>query len=243
MDEAAVPIQAEWYRRRVAEHLGDRLDDQYRLWFIDNAMHTTPVVQPDDPRPVRTTRVVSYLGVLHQGLRDLVDWVEHGVAPPESTPFEVAAGQVVVPATAAERKGVQPVPTLTVDGADRIEVAVGRAGDLRRPGGHAAACGRDRGGGVRLRRLGRVPRAPPSDARWRRPADIGLVHDDACLRRGRYVLSQRCASRHIGKAIGIRSTPASRTSPTFGSSSTNTPRPAMTVPEPERPRQGSSAAR
>ncbi len=124
MDEAAVPIQAEWYRRRVTEHLGDRLDDQYRLWFVDNAMHTTPVVQPDDPRPVRTTRVVSYLGVLHQGLRDLVDWVEHGVAPPESTPFEVAAGQVVVPATAAERKGVQPVPTLTVDGADRIEVAV-----------------------------------------------------------------------------------------------------------------------
>jgi hypothetical protein len=125
MDEAAVPIQAEWYRRRVAEHLRERLDDQYRLWFIDNAMHTTPVVQPDDPRPVRTTRVVSYMGVLHQGLRDLVHWVEDGVAPPASTPFELAGGQVVVPATAAERKGVQPVPTLTVDGRDRADVAVG----------------------------------------------------------------------------------------------------------------------
>ena len=127
MDEAAAPIQAEWYRRRIAEHLGDRLDDQYRLWFVDNAMHTTPVVEPDDPRPVRTTRVVSYLGVLHQGLRDLVNWVEHGVAPPESTPFEISGGQVVVPVTAAERKGVQPVPTLTVDGADHIDVGVGEA--------------------------------------------------------------------------------------------------------------------
>ena len=127
MDEAAVPIQAEWYRRRVIEHLGDRLDDQYRLWFIDNAMHTVPFVQPDDPRPVRTTRVINYLGVLHQGLRDLVNWVEYGVAPPESTPFEVSAGQIVIPKTAAQRKGLQPVPTLTVAGGERIDVSVGEA--------------------------------------------------------------------------------------------------------------------
>jgi hypothetical protein len=124
MDEAAVPIQAEWYRRKVAEHLGDRLDDQYRLWFIDNAMHTTPVVLPDDPRPVRTTRIVGYLGALQQGLRDLADWVERGVEPPASTPFEVVDGQVIVPPTAAERRGVQPVPALTVAGTDRIEVTV-----------------------------------------------------------------------------------------------------------------------
>jgi hypothetical protein len=125
MDEAAVPAQAEWYRRRVIEQLGDRLDDSYRLWFIDNAMHTTPTVEADDPRPVRTTRIVSYLGVLHQGLRDLANWVEHGVEPPESTPFEVVDGQVVVPRTAAERKGVQPIPTLTANGGESIEVVVG----------------------------------------------------------------------------------------------------------------------
>ncbi|MGH9006395.1 MAG: hypothetical protein ACRDV6_01565 [Acidimicrobiales bacterium] len=125
MDEAAVPIQADYYRRLIAEQLGDRIDDQYRLWFIDNAMHTTPVVQRDDPSPVRTTRVVSYLGVLHQGLRDLVAWVEHGVAPPESTSYEIADGQVIVPATAAQRKGVQPVATLSVEGGDRADVTVG----------------------------------------------------------------------------------------------------------------------
>ena len=125
MDEAAVPVAADYYRRLIADHLGDRIHDQYRIWFIDNAMHTTPVVQRGDPRPVRTTRVVSYLGVVHQGLRDLVAWVEHGVDPPDSTLYRIADGQVIVPPTAAERKGVQPVPTLTVDGRDRIEITVG----------------------------------------------------------------------------------------------------------------------
>lgn len=125
MDEAAVPISADYYRRLVAEHLGDRLDDHYRLWFIDNAMHTTPVVEPGDARPVRTTRVVGYLGVLQQGLRDLVAWVERDVAPPESTPYDLADGQVRVPRTAVERKGVQPVATLHADGRDRADVALG----------------------------------------------------------------------------------------------------------------------
>ena len=105
MDEAAVPIQADYYRKLIQDYLGSRLDDQYRLWFLDNAMHTSPAVLPDDPRPVRTTRVVSYLGVLHQGLRDLVAWVEHGVAPPESTSYRISDGQVIVPSTAAARRG------------------------------------------------------------------------------------------------------------------------------------------
>jgi hypothetical protein len=125
MDEAAVPIQADYYRRLVAQHLGDRIDDRYRLWFIDNAMHTTPEVQPGDRRPVRTTRVVSYLGVLHQGLRDLVAWVEDGVAPPQSTHYEASEGQVIVPPAASARRGIQPVPSLTVDGGDCTDIKVG----------------------------------------------------------------------------------------------------------------------
>lgn len=126
MDEAAVPIAADYYRGLIADHLGDRMDDQYRLWFLDNAMHTTPVVMPNDPKPVRTTRVVSYLGVLHQGLRDLVDWVEYGVAPPPSTTFSIADGQVIVPVTADERRGIQPVSTLTVQGHDHADATAGQ---------------------------------------------------------------------------------------------------------------------
>ena len=125
LDEAAYPIQALYYRRLVEAQLGDRLDDRYRLWFIDNAMHTTPMVGPDDPRPVRTTRTISYHGALQQALRDLVDWVEHDVAPPPSTTYSVADGQVSVPEGAADRGGIQPVVRLTVGGSDVIEVAVG----------------------------------------------------------------------------------------------------------------------
>jgi len=127
MDEAAVPISADYYRCLVAEELGDRIDDQYRLWFLDNAMHTTPIAGADDAPPVRTTRVVSYLGVIHQGLRDLVSWVESGVAPPESTFYRASNGQVTVPAKAGERKGIQPVPSLTVNGSSDAHVEVGES--------------------------------------------------------------------------------------------------------------------
>ena len=99
-----LPWQADWYRSRVQEALGDRLDDHYRLWFVDHAMHTSPTVLPDDPRPVRTTRVVTYAGVLQQALRDLSAWVEKGraAAEPDATRWSTARSSC--PPTAAERK-------------------------------------------------------------------------------------------------------------------------------------------
>lgn len=127
MDEAAYPWQGDWYRTLVQESLGDRLDDQYRLWFVDHAMHTSPVVNPGDPRPVRTTRVVAYAGVLQQALRDVSAWVEKGLAPPPSTVYEVTDGQVRVPASAIERRGIQPIVSLTANGGVRADVAVGEA--------------------------------------------------------------------------------------------------------------------
>jgi hypothetical protein len=125
MDEAAFPWQADWYRTQVQAALGPRLDDHYRLWFVDNAMHTAPTVMPGDRRPVATTRVINYTGVVQQALRDLSAWVEKGLTPPASTAYEVVDGQVQVPPTAAERKGVQPVVTVKANGGARAEVAVG----------------------------------------------------------------------------------------------------------------------
>ncbi len=127
MDEAAYPWQSDWYRSRVQAALGPQLEERYRLYFIDNAMHTTQAVGPRDPRPVATTRVISYQGALQQALRDLSAWVERGVSPPESTCYELVDGQVIVPSTAGERKGVQPVVSLRVDGSARAEVKVGQA--------------------------------------------------------------------------------------------------------------------
>jgi hypothetical protein len=125
MDEAAFAWQADWYRTKVQEALGPSLDDHYRLWFTDNAMHTAPAVMPGDPRPVATTRVINYTGVVQQALRDLSNWVEKGWAPPESTTYEIVDGQVHLPPTATERKGIQPVVTLKANGSVRAEVAVG----------------------------------------------------------------------------------------------------------------------
>ncbi len=82
-------------------------DDHFRLWFTDNALHG------DDEIQEHPTHTISYMGVLHQALRDLSAWVEKGVAPPSNTSYEVVDGQVVVPADARERGGVQPVVSLT----------------------------------------------------------------------------------------------------------------------------------
>jgi hypothetical protein len=125
MDESAYPWQAAYYHRLVETALGPRIDDQFRLWFVDHAMHMAPTVNPGDARPVSTTRIVSYAGVLQQALRDLVAWVERGLAPPASTSYEVVDGQVVVPPTADGRKGIQPTVDVAANGRDRVDVAIG----------------------------------------------------------------------------------------------------------------------
>ncbi|MET0180647.1 MAG: hypothetical protein ABW194_09240 [Novosphingobium sp.] len=122
-DREAMPWSADWYRKRVQTHLGARTDQNFRLWYTDHAVHgdVDPKTSGEDP-----TRVVSYLPVLQQALRDVAAWTEKGTAPPASTRYQIADGQVIVPPTAAERKGIQPVVTLAANGRDRVEVAAGQ---------------------------------------------------------------------------------------------------------------------
>ena len=114
----AYPWQADWYRQRVAERYEDA-DDRFRLWFAERTLHGDQETL-EDP-----TRVINYLGVLQQALRDLAAWVEDGIEPPASSGYEVVDGQVLLAPTAEERGGVQPVVTLTADGGERAEVAAG----------------------------------------------------------------------------------------------------------------------
>ena len=138
MDEAAYPWQADWYRTRVREALGPDFTDRYRLWFVERAMHVTPsrYLSPtegrssDEHHGPTDTRIVSYTGILQQALRDVAVWAEDGTAPPEETSYRVEDGQIVVPPTAAERGGVQPVVSLTADGGARADVAVGQPVEL-----------------------------------------------------------------------------------------------------------------
>lgn len=120
MDQDAFPWQADWYRSKVKAALGDRLDDNFRVWFTERAIHGD-VVKQEDP-----TRTVSYVGVLQQALRDLSQWVEKDVAPPPSTNYRVVDGQIVVPPTADERRGIQPVVSVKVNGGERADVSTGK---------------------------------------------------------------------------------------------------------------------
>src|SRR5258708_25343607 len=69
MDEAAYPWQADWYRSRVREAQGPGFEDNFRLYFVEHAMHTTQSARPSDPPPVVATQTVSYTGVFHQAVR------------------------------------------------------------------------------------------------------------------------------------------------------------------------------
>jgi hypothetical protein len=126
MDEIAYPWGAEWYRSKIKDVLRDKFDDNYRLWYIDHSMHTPPVVMKFDTPPVITTRIINYGGVLQQALRDLSAWVEKGIAPPASSIYKMMGAQVEVLPTAKERKGIQPVVNLKVDGGERADVKVGK---------------------------------------------------------------------------------------------------------------------
>jgi hypothetical protein len=119
LDREAFPWQADWYRRTVQQHLGDSIDDRFRLWYVDNAVHGD-YDEEDDP-----TRTVSYVGAVHQALRDLAVWVEKGVEPLPTSTYEVVDGQIVQPSNGEERGGVQPTLLLTVDDNSRSEVAIG----------------------------------------------------------------------------------------------------------------------
>lgn len=119
-DREAFPWQADWYRSKVKAQLGDSTDAHFRLWYTDHALHG------DLARNEDNLHTVSYLGVLHQALRDLSAWVEKGIAPPATTAYKIEDGQVIVPTTAAERKGIQPVVTVKANGGQRADVQVGR---------------------------------------------------------------------------------------------------------------------
>ena len=118
LDWDAQPWYADYYRNQVREQLGPRFNDNYRLWYFDHYTHG----QIPDP-----TRATSYTGALQQAIRDVAAWAERGVAPPGETNYRVEQGQVVVPAAASDRAGIQPVVALQANGGACAEVRVGQA--------------------------------------------------------------------------------------------------------------------
>jgi hypothetical protein len=119
-DREAYPWSADWYRARVEKHFGAKADEHFRLWFTAHALHGDSDTQED------AIHTVSYVPVLNQALRDVALWVEKGIAPPASTNYRYEDGQIIVPASAAGRRGIQPSVTLKVNGGERADVAAGQ---------------------------------------------------------------------------------------------------------------------
>ena len=67
----------------------------------------------------------GYLGALRKVLLDIAQWVEKGVAPLPSSEYQVNIGQMIVPDTAVERRGIQPVVTLLANGSSCTRVKCG----------------------------------------------------------------------------------------------------------------------
>jgi hypothetical protein len=119
-DREAFAWQGDFYRDKVKANLGEKTDENFRLWYTDKALHGDLSAQE------YPTRTVSYLGVLQQALRDLSAWCEKGIEPASSTQYNVEDGQVLVPFGANERKGIQPVVNLTVKANKKAETKIGK---------------------------------------------------------------------------------------------------------------------
>lgn len=116
-DREAFAWQGDWYRNKVKEHLGDKTDNQFRLWYTDKATHGNV----DDP-----TEIVDYNSILYQALLDVSAWVEKGIEPSKTSDYSIQEGQVVLAEEDSDRGGIQPVVVATVDGKQKATVKTGQ---------------------------------------------------------------------------------------------------------------------
>lgn len=118
MDESTWPWCGDWYRHKVIEAKGDEKD--FRLYYMDRCLH-------GDVSALANNMITNYLGALHQALRDLSAWVEQGIEPPASTRYRYEEGQIIPEENALQRRGVQPVVTMTAGGGSSAYVKPGEA--------------------------------------------------------------------------------------------------------------------
>ncbi|KAJ4256904.1 hypothetical protein NW762_009000 [Fusarium torreyae] len=121
LDYDAFPWHADWYRYQVKKALGSRFSDNFRLYFAENADHQIHGI----PKPL-SNRLVEPSGLYERHLRDLSAWVENGIEPPAQTAYTIKHGQVLLPKSAEQRRGIQAVVELTVDNKTRYTAKPGQ---------------------------------------------------------------------------------------------------------------------
>ena len=118
LDVQAFPWGADWHLKQARAVLGDKLDETFRLWFVDNADHEPPATTAG------YAHNVLYQPVVEQALLDLDAWVANGVSPSTSSSYTVTDdNQVELAETVAERGGIQALVTLAVSASDDCDLA------------------------------------------------------------------------------------------------------------------------
>ncbi|KFY26671.1 hypothetical protein V493_03942 [Pseudogymnoascus sp. VKM F-4281 (FW-2241)] len=123
VDSDAGSVFPDWYRKVVSATLGDRFDDNYRLWYTEHADHFNGPIEKG-----KEHYLVDFTGVYWHAAAELSEWVEKGKAPSRSTGYIIEnGGQVVVSQKARTRGAVQAIVSLDRGGSDRVVAAVGDA--------------------------------------------------------------------------------------------------------------------
>lgn len=124
-DASLWPPQGLVYPEAVRRSQGEKgLEDSFCLRWSENAEHIPPYLCPSEPGRAASTWLIDYMPIIEQSLADLMAWCEEGVKPVGTT-FRYEDGKVILPPTAAERGGIQPVVAVTADGGARAEVKAG----------------------------------------------------------------------------------------------------------------------
>lgn len=124
-DASLWPPQGLGYKSAVERVYGvEGAKEKFRIRWTENAEHVPPFMAASQPGRANNTWLINYQPVIEQCLVDLAAWVEQGIEPAGSA-FEYRDGKITLPATAADRGGIQAVVTATANGAARVEVRVG----------------------------------------------------------------------------------------------------------------------
>jgi hypothetical protein len=125
----------------VRANLGDKADEQFRLWWLENAEHIHGSMAPTRSQPAPSTRLIDYAGAHEAALDAMVALVERGISAPSSTGYQFDWDECAVRLASdpTERGGIQPLATAAANGSVRATVQAGEevvlSVDAEAPGG------------------------------------------------------------------------------------------------------------
>ena len=130
-DASLWPSQGIGMKNNVERERGaEEAKKYFALRWTHNAEHVPPAMASPAPGRATNTWLINYQPIIEQSLADLAAWVEDNVEPAR-TVFELRDGRIILPASASERGGIQPVVEVTANGEARAEVRVNEDVTLR----------------------------------------------------------------------------------------------------------------